>query len=94
MKHVLTKKHDDENYYIKSMEHRMKSKFDKYWGECNLLMAIAAILDPRLKMVFIRFCFPKIYQKAEAMKNIEYVQRILKQIYDVYVHEHNSNLME
>jgi hypothetical protein len=45
-------------------------------------------------MVFIQFCFPKIYQKAEATKNIEYVQRILKEIYDVYVNEHNSNLME
>jgi hypothetical protein len=94
MKEVLIKKCDDENDYIRSMTHRMKAKFDKYWGECNLLMAIAAILDPRFKLVFIRLCFPKIYQEAEATKNIEYVQRILKEIYDVYLHEHNLNLKE
>jgi hypothetical protein len=94
MKEVLIKKCDDKNDYIRSMTHRMKSKFDKYWSECNLLMTIAAILDPRFKLVFIRFCFSKIYQEAEATKNIEYVQRNLKEIYDVYLHEYNLNLME
>jgi hypothetical protein len=94
MKDFLIKKCDDDNDYIKSLAWLMTAKFDKYWGECNLLMSIAAILDPRFKMVFIRFCFPKIYQEVEATKNIEYVQRILYEIYDVYVNEHNSNLMK
>ena len=35
--------------FIKAMVKKMKEKFDRYWKECTLLMAIAAILDPRAK---------------------------------------------
>ncbi|GLT54719.1 hypothetical protein SLA2020_278970 [Shorea laevis] len=94
MKDVLAKKCVDSNDYIRSMAITMKTKFDKYWSECNLLMSIAAILDPRFKMMLIRFCFPIIYKPADAVKNIEYVERVLNQIYDVYVNEHNSYLVE
>ncbi|KAJ0908289.1 putative ribonuclease H-like superfamily, hAT-like transposase, RNase-H [Helianthus annuus] len=52
--------------FIREMTKKMKDKFDKYWGECHLLMAIAAVLDPRLKMWFIEFCYPKIYSPTEA----------------------------
>ncbi|XP_059446001.1 zinc finger BED domain-containing protein RICESLEEPER 2-like [Corylus avellana] len=94
MKQVLTKKSEDENEYIRSMAQKMKLKFDKYWSECNLLMSIAAILDPRFKMMLIRFCFPIIYKESEATSNIELVEKSLKEIYDVYVNEHNSNFVE
>lgn len=39
--------------YMSEMVNKMKIKFDKYWGECNLLMSIAVILDPRYKMKLI-----------------------------------------
>jgi hypothetical protein len=50
MKNVLTKKCVDENDYIRSMAQKMKAKFDKYWSECNLLMVIVAILEPKFKL--------------------------------------------
>ncbi|KAM3757589.1 hypothetical protein ACB098_02G200400 [Castanea mollissima] len=42
-KEVLNEKSLDENDYISAMACKMKLKFDKYWGECNFVMAIAAI---------------------------------------------------
>ncbi|KAF5455354.1 hypothetical protein F2P56_024943 [Juglans regia] len=92
MKDILGKKSRDENEYMKSMVRKMTAKFDKYWGECNLLMAIAAVLDPRFKMVLIQFCFPLIYQNSDASKNIDYVSQVLHELYDEYVHEYNSTL--
>ncbi|XP_031249847.1 zinc finger BED domain-containing protein RICESLEEPER 2-like [Pistacia vera] len=64
---VLLDKHaKDENEFVKTMVRKMKGKFDKYWGECNLLMFIAAVLDPRCKMRVLDYAFPKIYGDLEA----------------------------
>ncbi|XP_062175626.1 zinc finger BED domain-containing protein RICESLEEPER 1-like [Alnus glutinosa] len=94
LKFVLTQKCDDQNDYIRSMTRRVIAKFDKYFSENCLIMAIAAILDPRFKMTLIEFYFLKIYEEAEAQENIEYVQKILNWIYDLYVIKHNSNLVQ
>lgn len=61
----------DDNDYIKAMVLKMKKKFEKYWGECNLLMAIVVVLGPRYKMMLVEFCFPEI--GAEAARNISMV---------------------
>ena len=58
MKVLLDRKVNDENEFIQAMGVEIKSKFDKYWGKCNLLMAIAAILDPRCEMRVVEFFFP------------------------------------
>jgi hypothetical protein len=70
MKEILNLKCVDSNEYIRSMVSKMALKFDKYWGECNLLMSIAAVLDPRYKMKLINLCFPFIYPKPESSMNI------------------------
>ncbi|KAK3024681.1 hypothetical protein RJ639_043203 [Escallonia herrerae] len=70
------------------MAMKMKEKFDKYWGECNLLMAIVDVLDPRYKMTFIKFCFPKIYNEVELKKNNELVSGSLLEVYKEYVLNH------
>ena len=85
---LLDKKVNDENKFIQAMVVEMKSKFDKYWEECNLLMAIAAILDPRCKMKVVEFSFPKLYHDREARENIAKVREALYEIYEEYVREY------
>ena len=55
IKEVLNEKSLDENDYISAVACKMTLKFDKYWGECNFVMAIAAVLDPRFKMTLSPF---------------------------------------
>lgn len=47
---VLNTHLNDGNDFIRRMVGKMKSKFDKYWGECYILLPFAAILNSRHKL--------------------------------------------
>ncbi|XP_068645162.1 zinc finger BED domain-containing protein RICESLEEPER 2-like [Aristolochia californica] len=49
VKEVLNVHFKIEYVFIWTMVRRMKEKFEKYWGECNLLIVVTAVLDPRVK---------------------------------------------
>ncbi|XP_010277695.1 PREDICTED: zinc finger BED domain-containing protein RICESLEEPER 2-like [Nelumbo nucifera] len=91
VKEILNLKSMDENDFIRGMVGKMKGKFDKYWGECNLLMVVGSILDSRCKLRLIEICFPEIYSEAEARNNIEQVLGALYQLYNEYVTAYNAS---
>ncbi|XP_019175760.1 PREDICTED: zinc finger BED domain-containing protein DAYSLEEPER-like [Ipomoea nil] len=70
IKEILGQKSKSVEPWMKNMGQRMQHKFDKYWGSSNLLLSIAAALDPRNKMTFIQFVFPVIYSEKEATTQI------------------------
>ncbi|KAF7839409.1 zinc finger BED domain-containing protein RICESLEEPER 2-like [Senna tora] len=39
---------------------RMKENFDKYWSEYSVVLALGAILDPRLKFPLLECCFNRV----------------------------------
>lgn len=61
IKKILDEACSSEDSCLMKMATKMKKKFDKYWGDCNLLISLAAILDPRNKIKFIEFAFTEIY---------------------------------
>jgi hypothetical protein len=86
VKQVLDNADEDKDLFMREMAHPMKIKFDKYWGECNLLMSIASVLDPRCKFQMVCICFPKLYKSKEvADDNIKKVECSLEELYDEYV---------
>ncbi|XP_038973013.1 zinc finger BED domain-containing protein RICESLEEPER 2-like [Phoenix dactylifera] len=75
----------DTRDFVMRMTRRMNEKFEKYWGDCNLLMAIGAVLDSRYKMQLIIFCFPKIYGEDAFQRHIDDVHEALDMLYKKYV---------
>ena len=100
MKEVLMIKCVDRNENIRSMATKMTNKFDKYLGESNLLMSIAAVLDPKYKMKLINFCFPIIYHLPPTVDRlgagyyIENVLTVLKELFKAYVSAHTAFILQ
>ncbi|KAF7811751.1 zinc finger BED domain-containing protein RICESLEEPER 2-like [Senna tora] len=51
---------NNEDQIIKDMAVRMKEKFDKYWSEYSVVLALRAILDPRMKFPLLERCFNRV----------------------------------
>ncbi|GKB05846.1 zinc finger BED domain-containing protein RICESLEEPER 2-like protein, partial [Tanacetum coccineum] len=82
------------NEFICEMAKAMKEKFDKYWGECHLLMAIATVLDPRMKMWYVKFCYKKIYPADVVADNAKEVSDALDHMFKEYVEMHDELVRE
>ncbi|KAI0531206.1 hypothetical protein KFK09_000759 [Dendrobium nobile] len=84
IKKVLDDSSISSDDFVRHMTMKMKEKFDKYWGECNLLMEFGAIMDPRMKFLVIEFAYPMIYGDQSG-QNIAYVRTLLYELFEEYV---------
>ncbi|KMT03829.1 hypothetical protein BVRB_8g189720 [Beta vulgaris subsp. vulgaris] len=84
IKEMLDKNYCSPDPFVKDMVKNMKERFNKYWGECNLLMAIGGVLDPRLKMKVVEITFPHMFPSNLVRENINKVKDTLYELYDEY----------
>nr|XP_027072008.1 zinc finger BED domain-containing protein RICESLEEPER 2-like [Coffea arabica] len=70
-----------EHDFIREMAIPMKTKFEKYWEECSLMLAIAVVLDPRFKLALVEYYYNALYGKGGE----RYVDRVRNAIADLFV---------
>ncbi|KAI3689510.1 hypothetical protein L2E82_47470 [Cichorium intybus] len=58
------------------------AKFEKYWSEFSLILAIAVILDPRYKLQTVEWGYSKIYGANSSQ--FEEVKDTLSSLFDIY----------
>ncbi|KAG6682132.1 hypothetical protein I3842_13G123200 [Carya illinoinensis] len=58
---ILKRQCESEDDCMRKMSYQMLAKFEKYWSEFNVMLAIAVILDPRYKLQFVEFSYKKLY---------------------------------
>ncbi|KAJ0725760.1 putative HAT dimerization domain, ribonuclease H-like superfamily, hAT-like transposase, RNase-H [Helianthus annuus] len=73
-----------DDLFLKKISAPMFDKFEKYWGEIEVLMSIASILDPRLKKVSVSWTFGRLYPDNELSDRVEYVITKLHSLYEKY----------
>lgn len=81
---ILEKHQKSIDKVIKDMFDNMKMKFDKYWKNYSIVLAFGAILDPRLKDKFLKFCYTTLDASTSEGK-LKNVMDKFKGLYEEYV---------
>ena len=68
--------------YLIFMASTMWVKFQKYWADFSVILAIACILDPQYKMPFVELCYKKAH--GEDSLEILVVCNKLQSLFDEY----------
>ena len=74
----------DEDETIRNMSAAMIEKYDKYWADIHGLMAVAVILDPRLKMTMLHACYIALFGEEAAGKYVTEAQELLTSLMKHY----------
>lgn len=73
---------------IRNMANEMLPKFDKYWNDYVVILFIATILDPRYKVLFVKFKLKK-FETDEYVINrkVEKIVDAMKSLFKEYAME-------
>ncbi|XP_019173487.1 PREDICTED: zinc finger BED domain-containing protein RICESLEEPER 2-like [Ipomoea nil] len=80
---LLVENLGSEDQVISDMAKNMKAKFDKFWDDYSVILAMGAILDPRLKVQFVEYCYKKL-NPLTCQDKIEGIKKKLYLLYDEY----------
>ncbi|XP_058758057.1 zinc finger BED domain-containing protein RICESLEEPER 1-like [Vicia villosa] len=79
------------NPQLQALANEMKLKCDKYWSEFNTLICIGAVLDPRYKMIFIKWVYPLYLNPTQATAYEQELATNLKSIFQMYQDTYGTN---
>ncbi|KAK9937429.1 hypothetical protein M0R45_014222 [Rubus argutus] len=79
---------NSEEPLLVSIGTSMKKKFDKYWlklQDMNKILLIAVVLDPRYKLLYLDFFFPKLQKDKDLVAGmVKEVQKFFLKLYNEY----------
>nr|GMD66309.1 zinc finger BED domain-containing protein RICESLEEPER 2-like [Ipomoea batatas] len=79
-----------EDALISDMCLRMKEKFDDYWNQYSIVLALGAVFDPRIKLSLLECLFSKV--ESDPIKCQEVMSLLKTKLYKLFEHyESNSS---
>ncbi|KAK1280524.1 hypothetical protein QJS04_geneDACA024144 [Acorus gramineus] len=71
---------NSEHAFLRLLAAPMKQKFNKYWEECSLILAIAVVLDPRFKFDLVEYWYVRLYGDEAS----RYIMRARSSLVDLF----------
>ncbi|CAL8176331.1 unnamed protein product [Prunus armeniaca] len=82
IQHQIKAAIEDDDIFMNKIGTNMSMKFEKYWSEYSLILAIAIILDPRYKLHFVEWAYTKLHGKDS--REFKGVTDTLTSLFHVY----------
>ena len=80
---LLEVQKSNEDIVIQTMISNMREKFDKYWEEYSVVLAMGAVLDPRMKLKLLKRCYGDL-DPFTSQKKVDHLEDQLRKIFDDY----------
>jgi hypothetical protein len=90
---VLVESLRDEDEVIKKMAERMMGEFEKYWDEYSVVLALGAVLDPRVKLSTLAYCYSKL-DASTSERKLQQVKSKLYMLFDKYSSKSTSSSVQ
>jgi hypothetical protein len=90
---VLVESLGVEDEGIKRMAERMMSEFEKYWDEYSVILALGAVLDPRMKLSTLAYCYSKL-DASTCERKLQHVKSKLYMLFDKYSSKSTSSSVQ
>ncbi|KAI5408773.1 hypothetical protein KIW84_054565 [Lathyrus oleraceus] len=87
---VLMASIKDEDTLIRDMSERMMIKFEKYWSDYSVVLALGAVLDPRIKLTSLKYMYEKVDSLTLTIKTNEIKQKLYT-LFEMYRRLHTSS---
>ncbi|XP_019434594.1 PREDICTED: zinc finger BED domain-containing protein DAYSLEEPER-like [Lupinus angustifolius] len=87
---VLLQTVKDEDEVIRGMSEKMIVKFEKYWNDYSVTLAMGAVLDPRMKLEMLRCCYSEI-DVGTADEKVAHVKSNLYMLFEKYAAATTNN---
>ena len=70
---LLEVNRSNEDSIIREMISKMRIKFDKYWEQYSVVLAMGAVFDPRMKFRLLKRCYDELdpFTSKEKIKHLE-----------------------
>ncbi|XP_022868078.1 zinc finger BED domain-containing protein RICESLEEPER 1-like, partial [Olea europaea var. sylvestris] len=75
---------------VQMMATNMMEKFNKYWSDIHGVLALAAVLDPRYKMMLVKFYYPRIFNH-NAASEIDKIYQVCSKLVHDYQKKNDSS---
>ncbi|XP_019154267.1 PREDICTED: zinc finger BED domain-containing protein DAYSLEEPER-like [Ipomoea nil] len=80
---LLKRNLNNEDVVLRNMASSMRLKFEKYWEQYSVILAMGVVFDPRMKFKLLDFCFKKLDPNTCKQKS-DYVKSKLYMLFEAY----------